>query len=186
MVTDRGGIRVTPRPEMRPVASESVTRESWSHRVALCLPEPLGAMARRNVLTELGPDEDALRERDRGAVLFDLGLGALSGRCLRAEFPTRKWSLNFAASPTAMSSRRAIRRWVLSWPRIRTAFSSAGSARVEVFQPIPPPNGRSPEGPHTHVLPKLLRHGRTHAATEHIPHGLRAVRASLSGAPGQG
>jgi hypothetical protein len=43
--------------------------------------------------------------------------------------------------------------------------------RIEVFQPIPPPHGVSPEGPHTHVLPNLLRHERTHAATEPIPDG---------------
>ncbi len=43
--------------------------------------------------------------------------------------------------------------------------------RVEVFAPIPPADGRSPDGPHTHVLPKLLRHRRTHAATEPIPNG---------------
>src|SRR5262249_25540691 len=43
--------------------------------------------------------------------------------------------------------------------------------RIEVFQPIPPPHGKSPEGPHTHVLPKLLRAGRTHAATEPVPDG---------------
>jgi hypothetical protein len=43
--------------------------------------------------------------------------------------------------------------------------------RIEVFQPIPPSNGKSPEGPHTHVLPNLLQHGRTHAATEPIPDG---------------
>ena len=44
--------------------------------------------------------------------------------------------------------------------------------RLEVFQPIPPPHGRSPDGPHTHVLPKLLKHARTHASTEQIPQGL--------------
>ncbi|MGY8661043.1 hypothetical protein Q3C01_01580 [Bradyrhizobium sp. UFLA05-109] len=43
--------------------------------------------------------------------------------------------------------------------------------RAEVFQPIPPPSGRSPDGPHTHVLPKLLAHGRTHSATEPLPDG---------------
>jgi hypothetical protein len=43
--------------------------------------------------------------------------------------------------------------------------------RAEVFQPIPPPGGRSPDGPHTHVLPKLLAHARTHAATEPLPEG---------------
>jgi len=43
--------------------------------------------------------------------------------------------------------------------------------RAEVFQPIPAANGQSPEGPHTHVLPKLLRQRRTHAATEPVPDG---------------
>jgi hypothetical protein len=43
--------------------------------------------------------------------------------------------------------------------------------RIEVFQPIPSSDGRSPDGPHTHVLPKLLQHKRTHAATEQIPAG---------------
>jgi hypothetical protein len=43
--------------------------------------------------------------------------------------------------------------------------------RAEVFQPIPPPGGQSPDGPHTHLLPKLLAHGRTHAATEPLPEG---------------
>ena len=41
--------------------------------------------------------------------------------------------------------------------------------RIEVYQPIPPPSGKSPDGPHTHVLPKLLKSGRTHPATEPIP-----------------
>ncbi len=27
--------------------------------------------------------------------------------------------------------------------------------RIEVYQPIPPPSGKSPQGPHTHVLPQL-------------------------------
>src|SRR5665213_2579039 len=52
------------------------------------------------------------------------------------------------------------------------AALSAVTGRVEVYQPIPPPDGRSPQGPHTHVLPKLLSAGRTHAATEPIPEDL--------------
>ena len=43
--------------------------------------------------------------------------------------------------------------------------------RAEVYQPIPSANGKSPDGPHTHVLPKLLQHRRTHAATEPVPDG---------------
>ena len=44
--------------------------------------------------------------------------------------------------------------------------------RIEVYQPIPPPSGKSPEGPHTHVLPRLLQSRRTHPATEPVPQGL--------------
>ena len=42
------------------------------------------AMNGRTVLTEIGPDRDALREEDRAAVLFDLGLGTLQlDACIR-------------------------------------------------------------------------------------------------------
>ena len=33
------------------------------------------------------------------------------------------------------------------------------------------PDGKSPEGPHTHVLPRLLAHGRLNAATVPVPEG---------------
>ncbi len=171
VVTDRGGIRISPLAEIRPVASESVTRESWAHRVALCLPELDGAMARREVLTELGPDEDALRERDCGAVLFDLGLGALQAdACIRLSDPAVVAELRAVAGRNVFETGNPAMHIVLAANPHRVFISRIG--RVEVFQPIPPPYGRSPEGPHTHVLPKLLQHGRTHAATEHIPQGL--------------
>jgi hypothetical protein len=51
----------------------------------------------------------------------------------------------------------------------RVFISAAG--RIEVYQPIPPPTGKSPDGPHTHVLPRLLARGRSHAATVPIPSG---------------
>ena len=83
-VTARGGLRIEAHDKMRPVASESLTTQSWSHRVALCLPEDICAMDQRTVLTEIGPDADALRAQDRSAVLFDLGLGTLQvNACIR-------------------------------------------------------------------------------------------------------
>ena len=73
---------------MRLFASESTTRESWSQRIALCLPDDACAMSRRSVLTELGPDTAALREQDRTAMLFDLGLDALQADlCVRVADP---------------------------------------------------------------------------------------------------
>ena len=73
VVTDKGGIRIVPRPGLRLIASESLATEGWSHRVALCLAQENCAMSMRTTLTEIGPDGDALRNQDRGGILFDLG-----------------------------------------------------------------------------------------------------------------
>src|SRR4051795_13002208 len=43
-VTVRGGIRIAPPATLRPFAYETTTRESWSGRVALCLPKEQCAM----------------------------------------------------------------------------------------------------------------------------------------------
>lgn len=54
----------------------------------------------------------------------------------------------------------------------RVALTALG--RVEVFQKIggPETGGVSPPGPHTHVLPQLLRAKRTHSANIVLPEGL--------------
>ena len=81
VVTPRGGIRLQALPGLKPVAFETITTQSWSQRVAFCLPECESTTSRRTVLTELGPDAQALRAQDRGGVLFDLGLGVLQVDC---------------------------------------------------------------------------------------------------------
>jgi hypothetical protein len=45
-------------------------------------------------------------------------------------------------------------------------------AWLEVDQPIPPPGGRSPDGPHTHLLPHLLALGLERAPGSPLPAGL--------------
>jgi hypothetical protein len=169
-VTARGGLRIIAHEKMRPVASESLSTQSWSHRVSLCLPEDNCGMDERTVLTEIGPDTDALRTEDRAAVLFDLGLGTLQlNACIRTGdaqvvAALRKWIRQSLFEPG--NGAMAV---ILSANPNRVFISRLG--RVEVYQPIPPPDGKSPEGPHTHVLPRLLRHKRTHAATEFVPAG---------------
>jgi hypothetical protein len=169
-VTARGGLRLKAHPEMRPIASESPTTESWNHRVALCLPEQACAMNRRTVLTEVGPDRDALRAADRANILFDLGLGALHvDICIRSSDPTLIHGLRSCAGQSVFASGNAAMGLILASQPHRVFMSRLG--RIEVFQPIPPPDGKSPDGPHTHVLPKLLAHGRTHSANEPTPAG---------------
>lgn len=170
VVTERGGIRIEMHRALRLIASEVLTAQSWSQRVALCLPKEACCMTKRSVLTEVDPDRGALRAEDRAAVLFDLGLGTLQlDAYVRTDDATliaelRRWvgrSL-FAAGNGAMAA-------ILAANPHRVFLSRVG--RVEVFQPIPPPDGKSPDGPHTHILQKLLAHMRTRAATEALPAG---------------
>ena len=169
-VTARGGIVLKSNPGSRPFASESITRSGWSQRIALCLSKDDCAMNGRMVLTEIGPDRDALRSEDREGLLFDLGLGALHADfCVRVDDTGTAAHLRRHAGRPVFEPGNPAMGIILHANPHRVFISRLG--RIEVYQPIPPPSGKSPEGPHTHVLPKLLRSGRTHAATEPIPDG---------------
>jgi len=167
-VTPRGGISLKTHPNIRIFASESITRTGWNQRVALCLTANDCAMSRRVALTEIGPDRQALREQDRESILFDLGLGAL-----QTDFCVRIGDRSLAARLRELTGRAVFEPGnpamgiILEANPHRVFISRLG--RIEVYQPIPPPSGKSPEGPHTHVLPRLLRSGRTHPATEPVP-----------------
>ena len=170
VVTPRGGIRLEVRPGLRPIAFETVTTQSWSQRVAFCLSERESTTSRRTVLTELGPDAQALRAQDRGGVLFDLGLGVLQvDCCIRTSDAALADGLRAHAGRSLFEHGNLAMGLILRHSPHRVFVTRAG--RAEVYQAIPAPGGTAPEGPHTHVLPKLLAHGRTHAATEPIPKG---------------
>jgi len=169
-ITARGGLRIVQHRELRPIASESLTKESWSHRVALCMPKTSCAMSGRTVLTEVGLDREALREQDRTGVLFDLGLGTLQlDACVRTDNAIVITELRRWVGQSLFTPGNGATAVILATNPHRVFLSRLG--RIEVFQPIPPPGGKSPDGPHTHILPKLLRHKRTHAATEALPAG---------------
>ncbi len=53
-----------------------------------------------------------------------------------------------------------------------TRIFASAFATLEVHQPIPPPGGRSPAGPHSHLLPHHLKEGRVHAPNSPLPAGL--------------
>jgi hypothetical protein len=169
-VTALGGLRIARHPDLRPIASESPTTESWSHRVALCLAEASCAMNGRTAFTEVGLDRGALREEDRAGILFDLGLGALQADFhVRSSDPDVIAALRGCTGKSVFDPSSAAMKVILTANPHRVFVSRLG--RIEVYQPIPPPGGTSPTGPHTHVLPKLLMHGRTHSANEPLPPG---------------
>jgi hypothetical protein len=77
-VTARGAIRVAPSADLHALAYEVLSAQPglWHHGVLLSLPAAAAALPMRTVVTELGPDRDAIRAADGAAVLFDLGLGS--------------------------------------------------------------------------------------------------------------
>ncbi len=50
-----------------------------------------------------------------------------------------------------------------------TRIFASALARLEVHQPIPPPGGKSPEGPHSHLLPQFLKEGWAHRPGSPLP-----------------
>lgn len=166
VVTPRGGIAITMTDDVLPIAWERRTGDSWSQAVALCLLMPSGG---RSVITELGPDPGALRDDDRDAVLVDLGVGAPHlEACVRTGDAALLASLREVEGRPLAEAGHVAAALVEAGPQ---RVFRTGVARLEVFTPIPPPTGVSPQGPHTHLLPRLLARGRTHAATDPIPAG---------------
>lgn len=79
VVTARGGLRVVLPDDAIAVAYETPSAQDpvrWQHAVAFCVPDEDARREGLRVVTELGPDDGALRPSDLAGVLFDLGLGA--------------------------------------------------------------------------------------------------------------
>jgi hypothetical protein len=172
VVTARGALRIDPTQDVRAFAYElpGHATDSWSHVLTLCLPAARTAMHRRGVLTECGPDHEALRPDDRTAVLFDLGLGTEQvDVCVRTADPEALARLRAGLGRSLFAPDNPL---MAAMPRLSPhRVFVCRFARLEVYQRIPGRDEKPPEGPHTHVLPHLLRHQRTHPATAPIPAG---------------
>jgi hypothetical protein len=171
VVTARGAIRVVD-CALNGVAWDSLSKdgETWGHALAFCS-ERLETGGQ--VVRALGPDRDAIREEDRSGVLFDLGVGCgCVTMAARTSDPALIAALG-AAEGQALLTVPGIMGAVLAAQPHRVLLSPAG--RIEVFQPIPPADGKSPEGPHTHLLPKLIAKDRPHSANVPIPEGWQSA-----------
>lgn len=169
--TARGALRIEPSPELRPVAYETVSKcMTWGQGVALCLPDAAARMSARTAVTELGPDADAVRPQDRNAVLFDLGIGGRNAEiCVRSDDPATIAALRAGCGRPLLGGDYVLLHRMHELSPHRVFRCRLG--RVEVFQRIPPPDGKSPDGPHTHVRANLMALRRHHAATVPVPEG---------------
>lgn len=171
--TARGAIRLHGNPVARLIATETLGRDAgtWRHSVSICLPHAAAAMHGRSGLAEIGPDLAAVREEDRESLLFDLGLALpQTDVCVRTRDAGLIALLRANLGKPLFGPDHAALMALIHHSPHRVFQSRLG--RIEVFQPIPEASGKSPAGPHTHLLPKLLRAQRTHAATVPIPSGM--------------
>ncbi len=179
-VTERGGIRINSDTleNLKMICFETLSPDPrrWGQGAVFCLPEETGTGSQRDVLTSLGPDAKALLEKDRSAYLFDLGLAQTQiDFCVRTADPDLINLLNKQTGRSLFDSDNPAMGAILDKHPHRIVQSRAG--RVEIYQKIggPDTGGQSPEGPHTHVLPKLLKSGRTHSANIPVPTGFLPV-----------
>lgn len=160
-VTARGAIRVEARGELGALAYEVPSAQPglWHHGVLFSLPAAAAVLPARTVVTELGPDRDAIRAADRGDVLFDLGLGSAAfAFCVRTADAALLAALRRAAGGGFLAGAPALGAALVAVSPHRVVISRA--ARIEVYQPIAAAGGVTPDGPHTHLIPRLLRPGR--------------------------
>ena len=126
--------------------------------IAFCSPRPAG---RRTTIHQL--DETT----------FDLGIGAphvdMMVRLRRDDAATRAALREGVGQQLLAPGNPAGPAIGRSSP---TRIFASALARLEVNQPIPPSGGRSPEGPHSHLLPQYLAERRVHAPGSPLPAGL--------------
>ncbi len=178
-ITPRGGIRLESREDIGICAYEksSGNGDKTQQHIALCLPANSSRMSGAEVLTERGPDTATLKEDDRDAVLFDLGVSSLGTGCFQVDFCVRTgdpqlidFCRNHCGSGIFDHGSPVLPRLLEAQPH-RVAITRLG--RIEVYQAIGGEHtgGKSPEGPHTHLLPTLLRSDRTHSESTPIKEG---------------
>ncbi|WP_292241103.1 hypothetical protein [Mesorhizobium sp.] len=147
--TRRGAIHIDWRKlgDVHAVAYEtpSPRRHRWSQALSFCLPDDLARRTARPVLTELGPDDDAVRGIDRTGILFDMGLSLPQcDFCIRTSDPKLLAALRAGLGRSLFEHDNPALTAILSAHPHRVALTNIG--RVEVYQKIggPDTGGVSP------------------------------------------
>jgi hypothetical protein len=168
-----GAIRVALPPTVTGYAFEALSAraDAWQQGVVFGLPAGSCNGPAHAVLTEIGPDREAIRSEDREGLLFDLGLGM---PCCDFLVRTTDAALidylrGLTGRPLFGGDTGTLARLPEFQPH-RVVRSALG--RVEIFQRIPLHGETTPAGPHTHVLPELVARRRVHAADLPIPGSL--------------
>ena len=175
LATRRGAIRIdlSAAPKLLAYRRTQSHGSGWHNGLVFLLPAK-GRRLPPARIRELGPDDKAIWPGDSGELLFDLGLGVanMTG-CLRVRDEALIWALRDAGSRPLSEAGPGLMARLIEIGPDRVFFSDV--ARIEVKQPIPPPGGASPEGPHPHLFPERLASAKTHEHRLPVPDGMIPV-----------
>jgi hypothetical protein len=157
--TNRGALRLSIPASVQVFARQgpATTHDHGADLVVLAVPRDEASRAVTRAWGE--PDEDGIWPEDRSTARYDLDIASAV-----ASFGVRTDDEGLA--------RELDRRGHQPWPGVIAELGPmlvevsphrvvrSGLGRIEVYTPIPAPNGTSPDGPHTHLLPRLLQLGR--------------------------
>ncbi|MEL6208396.1 MAG: hypothetical protein AAFR47_24355, partial [Pseudomonadota bacterium] len=158
---DESVVALTPRAALRITARRGTRAMAWREaqdrpeRIVLALPKVRLEEPGPAALTALGPDRDALMPGSADQPRVDLGLGRAEARfTIRSGDQALIDSLSATdgtAWPDHLAQTGAVIQAASPHRVIETPLG-----RAEIDAPIPAPAGRSPDGPHTHLLPDLI------------------------------
>lgn len=173
--TDGGALKFQIDDDVRALTFDPLDTPAEQQRIVLTVKRARGSPDLADVVTDLGPDAQAVRATDRGVQLFDLGLGRKEARfCVRSATGPALNALSSAAESPLPEVIPSLGLVLVEHSPVRIVESALG--RIEVSTPIPLPGGKSPAGPHTHLLPDHLATGRA------LPAGMDLPRAYWPGA----
>ena len=146
-------------------------KDTWQCGLLVSLPKELCNLTTHSVLTEMGEDRNAHLSVNKKHLLFDLGTGLPNMQfCVRTNNNDLiSFLRSYEGQAIAIDGHPALDTILKASPH-RVVMSQI--ARVEVLQKID--LHMTPSGPHTHLLPKLLKAKRLLASnipvqTNHIP-----------------
>jgi predicted Fe-S protein YdhL (DUF1289 family) len=167
-VTARGALRFAPAANIRALQWNDPRAESGQRAIFIVIPRPKNLSTPSILLTACGPDAAAIQPAHRGEALFDLGLGRDHMRfAVRSAAPELDAVLSEAVGLPLDALLQRCGKSLLEHSPTRVVETALG--RIEVTTQIPPPGGKSPDGPHTHLLPGHLALQRATPAGVDLP-----------------
>jgi len=166
--TEQGGLRFQSRENFRALQWRDPRMPDATRAIFIVIPRPRDSGSVSSGLKIEGRDHGALKPEQREDALFDLGLGRDHMRFLvrtgKAEVRHALTAAQGLALDAVLSRCGGL---LLRENPVRVVDSAFG--RIEVYAPIPAPGGKSPPGPHTHLLPGHLAMQRATAPSVDLP-----------------